>query len=346
MLIVSLIFNFLFYAFQKGGPALCAETNLKDRAPFRIGVAINTEKLKYEEKYWQKGVAQFNSFTPEKILKPRFVHPKKDHFDFWEPDHLMEFCRSRSIRLHGHALVWHEALPEWMEEFRGSAAEWDTVLKVHIKTIVNHCKHTIKSWDVVNEAFNDDGTLRQSLWLKNIGESYIEKAFRYAAEADPEAVLFYNDYSLEREGPKLRAVLAMVAALRAKGVKVDGIGMQMHINLFFPEIAAINSAAQRIQAAGLQVHYSELDVNLAGEATFMVGRKKLIARQEQRYREIVEGYMKLDHKYRFGITLWGVSDNDSWLSDEHVRARPLLYDNRYRIKPAYCGFVAGLGAGK
>jgi endo-1,4-beta-xylanase len=336
------LFLFLLTAFFSGGEPPCPEVSLRKSTSFPIGVAVNTTKLRDEERYWTTAMAQFNSFTPEKILKPQFIHPRKDEFNFFEPDHLMAFCREQKMRLHGHALVWHEAVPAWMEEFRGDAAAWDELLRNHVQTIVSHCKGTIRSWDVVNEAFDDQGGLRRNIWLKNIGESYIEKAYLYAAQADPTALLFYNDYSLERNGAKLDAVLKFFAALKQKGVSIHGIGMQMHVSLTFPAIADINAAALRIEKEGLLVHYSELDVNLAGEGTFMVGRKKLEAEQRDRYREIVRGYLQLKPASRFGITLWGVSDNDSWLTDQRVRSRPLLFSNRYRIKPAFCGFAEAL----
>jgi endo-1,4-beta-xylanase len=322
---------------------VCSQTELWKRADFPVGVAVNTSKLRNEEKYWKAAVTHFNSFTPEKILKPQYLHPEKDRFDFFECDRLMDFCEARKIRLHGHTLVWHKALPGWMEGFKGSAQEWEMMLREHVQTIVKHCSGKIKSWDVVNEAFNEDGTLRKNIWLTNVGEQYVEKAFQFAREADSTVLFFYNDYSLEKNGQKLRAVLAFLDALRAKGIRVDGIGLQMHVTLQQPRIEEINEAAKIISEHGYLVHYSELDVALnAGESPFS-SRKKKYTKQEQRMKEIVAGYTKLKPEMRFGITLWGVSDNDSWLSDESERARPLLLDRDYEMKPAFCGFLEGLG---
>lgn len=320
----------------------CKETVIKDAAAFPVGIAVNTDKLKYEEKYWLTALRHFNSFTPEKILKPQYIHPRKDKFDFWEPDHLIDFCKEQKIRLHGHALIWHESNPEWLHRYEGTTAEWDSLLKRHVQTIVRHCSHYIRSWDVVNEAFLDDGSLRDNIWKHKIGDSYFEKAYLYAREADPEALLFYNDYSLEQNGTKLERVLSYINSLREKGVKIDGIGMQMHVHLYKPSIKEINSAAKKIAESGLLVHYSEVDVSRAGESTFLVSAKKLREQQRLRYKEIVQGYMSLPEEKRFGITLWGVSDNDTWLGEDHVRAKPLLFDTRYRPKPAFCGFLEGL----
>jgi endo-1,4-beta-xylanase len=328
--------------FLSFSPTPCNEEKLFQKAPFPIGTAINTDKLRNEENYWTKAIGQFNSFTPEKILKPAFIHPQRNSYNFREPDHLMGFCRQNNIRLHGHALIWHKALPLWMENFKGDASEWELMLKEHVQTVINHCKVYIKSWDVVNEAFNDDGSLRRNIWLKNIGPSYIEKAFKFAMQADTSALLFYNDYSLEHNGVKLDAVLRFFNEIKKKGISVHGIGMQMHVGLKHPRVSLINEAAQKIQQDGFIVHYSELDITLIGEHPLFMSGKKLLALQEARYKEIVKGYMRLNREKQFGITLWGVSDNDSWLTDDHLRARPLLFDLRYRPKPALCGFLEGL----
>ncbi|MCE3258775.1 MAG: Endo,4-beta-xylanase [Bacteroidetes bacterium] len=339
-LIVLLLFSFLVSFTAKENP-FCSETRLFEKAAFPVGVAINTNKLKNDEKYRNIALAQFNSFTPEKLLKAQVIHPKKDEFNFWEVDHLMEYTKHYNIRLHGHTLIWHKALPEWIEKFKGDQGDWEALMKTHIQTVIRHCKGSVRSWDVVNEAFNEDGTLRNNIWLKNIGESYIQKAFQYAREADSSALLFYNDYTLEKNGLKLNAVLEFLGYLKSKGIKIDGIGMQMHINLNYPSIEEINGAAKKIQDNGYLVHYSELDISLS-DHTFFTARKKILEQQRTRMKEIVKGFMKLDPKKRFGITLWGVSDNDSWLIEDSYRARPLLYNERYNIKPAYCGFLEGL----
>jgi endo-1,4-beta-xylanase len=318
----------------------CEDITLREKSPFPVGTAINVDKLKYEERYWTTAIAHFNSFTPEKVLKPEFIHPRPDKFDFNEVDRLMEFCAQRNIRLHGHTLIWYKALPHWMESFKGDAAACEQMMKTHIQTVIGHCRSGVKSWDVVNEAFNDDGTLRKNVWLKKIGDSYIEKAFRFAAEADPGAQLFYNDYGLEHNGAKLQAVLKFMRSLRDKGVKVDGIGSQMHVSLLDPGIDEINDAAKAVVNAGFMLHYSELDVTLGGNG--MMSGKKLREQQRVRMKDIVSGYIALPQHARFGITLWGVSDNDSWLSEVHFRANPLLFDKRYRRKPAFCGFIEGL----
>lgn len=335
------ILSLLIFSFSIQDEPQCNTAKLRDRSPFPVGVAINTEKLKDEENYWKIVPVQFNSITPERIMKPMYLHPKKGVYDFAETDHLIDFCRQFQIRLHGHTLIWHKSLPTWIENFKGDPKEWEDLMKDHIQTIIRHCKGYIKSWDVVNEAFNDDGTLRKNIWLKNIGDSYIEKAYRYAREADTSALLFYNDYSLERYGSKFTAVLNYFKSLKAKGIKVDGIGLQMHVTLDYPYISDIDQTAINLQEEGFMVHYSELDIRLNEHGLFS-SKKHLLELQQQRMQVIVKGFMKLKPQYRFGITFWGVSDNDSWLTEKSMRARPLLYDARYKIKPMYCGFIEAL----
>ncbi|MBA3666058.1 MAG: endo-1,4-beta-xylanase [Bacteroidetes bacterium] len=337
------LFALLLFAFSfKPGEPPCEEIRLRDKALFPVGAAVNTDKLKNEENYWKIVPVQFNSLTPERIMKPAYLHPQKDKYNFFETDHLMDFCKQFKIRLHGHTLIWHKSLPEWMETFKGNKTEWEALMKEHIQTIIHHCKGTIKSWDVVNEAFNDDGTLRKNIWLKNIGESYIEKAFLYASEADSTAKFFYNDYSLEKHGEKFGAVIAFLKGLKAKGIKVDGVGMQMHVALDYPVITDIDAAAMHLQEEGFLVHYSEVDISIRAGQSIFAKRSNLLALQKQRIKAITSGFMKLKQAYRFGITFWGVSDNDSWLTEESLRAMPLLYDASYKIKPMYCGFVEAL----
>lgn len=325
-----------------GSEPLCDKVKLFEKADFPVGVAIDFPKLIRDEKYRNLVITEFNSITAEQSMKASFIHPGKDLYDFSEADYLMKFCEKYDKRLHGHTLVWYRGNPKWMEKFRGDRQAWELMLKDHIQVIMHHCKGHVQSWDVLNEAFNDDGSLRENIWLKNIGEEYIEKCFAYAAEADPNAILFYNDFDLECRPGKLAAVLKYLGALKAKGVKIDGIGMQMHVNINFPYITDINMAAMEVEAHGFLVHYSEFDISLVKTGKLWMMDKHLLKQQGSRIKEIVAGYRKLSKSSRFGITMWGLSDADSWLSEKNDRDRPLLFDSRYRVKPAYCGFLEGL----
>ncbi|MDQ3046828.1 MAG: endo-1,4-beta-xylanase [Bacteroidota bacterium] len=321
---------------------MCDKVVLYEKADFPVGVAVDIQKLKSEEHYRSLVISQFNRITPEKSMKASFIHPQKERFDFSETDYLIDFCQKNNKRLHGHTLVWDKENPRWMERFSGDKNDWEKLLKDHIQTIVYHCKGKIKSWDVLNEAFNDDGSLRENIWLKNIGESYIEKCFTYAAEADPQATFFYNDFDLESRPEKLDAVLKHFSALKSKGVRIDGIGMQMHISINSPYISDIDQAAMKLESNGFQVHYSEFDITLVRTGKLWMRGKHLLKIQGNRMKEIVAGYRKLNLKYRFGITMWGVSDADSWLTDKNGNDKPVLFNSRYQVKPAYCGFLEGL----
>jgi endo-1,4-beta-xylanase len=320
----------------------CEQVNLCEKADIPVGVAVNFQKLITEKAYRKLIISQFNSITPEKSMKASYIHPSKDVYDFSETDYLMQFCKQYNKRLHGHTLIWYKENPKWMEKFSGSKHAWEIMLKDHIQTIINHCKSEVRSWDVLNEAFDEDGSLRQNVWLENIGEEYIEKCFRYAAEADPTALFFYNDFDLESRPEKLDAVLKFLGKLKDKGVKIDGIGMQMHININSPYISDINRAAAKVEEQGFLVHYSEFDISLVKTGKLWTMNKHLLKIQGKSIKEIVAGYRKVKHDKRFGITMWGLSDADSWLTEKNGNDKPLLFDSWYRKKPAYCGFLAGL----
>jgi len=191
------VLRFLFILFLifmcEGLPAdlpPCQLKNLCRLYSFPLGMALDTEKLKFNESYWKLALSEFNSFTPERILKPSFIQPQPDKYNFTEIDELMRFCKERHIRLHGHTLIWHRDIPLWMQRRKGSPADILSMMQQHIKTVVEHCEGKIAAWDVVNEAFNDDGSYRENLWLNKIGPAYLAEAFKTAAAADASALLF------------------------------------------------------------------------------------------------------------------------------------------------------------
>ncbi|MES2287079.1 MAG: endo-1,4-beta-xylanase [Bacteroidota bacterium] len=320
----------------------CEKIQLFEKADFPVGVAINFPKLLNEERYRNLIISQFNSITAEKSMKATVIHPQKNVYNFSETDYLINFCQQYNKRLHGHTLVWDKEIPRWMEKFKGDKNAWELMLKDHIQTIVQHCNKNVKSWDVLNEAFNENGSLKENLWLKNIGEGYIEKCYTYAAEADPAAILFYNDFDLESKPEKLDAVLKFFSKLKTKGVKIDGIGMQMHINIIAPYLSDINLATMKIEDQGFLIHYSEFDISLVKTGKLWMLSRHLLTLQGQRMKGIVAGYRKLDTRNRFGITMWGLCDDDSWLAAKNGNDRPLLFNSWYKVKPAYCGFLEAL----
>ncbi|MGA2572348.1 MAG: endo-1,4-beta-xylanase, partial [Terracidiphilus sp.] len=241
-----------------------APTSLKDsfKGDFVIGAAINDAQISGRDARGDAIVeAQFNSISPEDVLKWERVHPQPDKYDFDLPDKYVAFGQEYRMFVVGHCLIWHEQTPDWVfHDSKGNLLSRDALLKRmkdHISTVVGRYKGRIQSWDVVNEALNDDGTLRESLWYKIIGPDYIEKAFQYAHEADPQAQLTYNDYSLENEA-KLKGAIALIKKLKAEGIPVASVGIQGHINMTWPTMEQEDAAISAVGALGVKVAITEL----------------------------------------------------------------------------------------
>ncbi|MDQ3191810.1 MAG: endo-1,4-beta-xylanase [Bacteroidota bacterium] len=319
----------------------CNESSLHQLAgSFNVGVAVEYNKLLNNEKYRQVVISQFNSITPENALKHSYIQPLENAFFWNEADLLVDFCQKQNKAFHGHTLIWHKELPDWMENYNGN---WNGMFRNHIITVVSRYKGKIKAWDVVNEAFEDDGTLRKTIWQKNIGDHYIALAFQYAHEADSEALLFYNDFDLESKPRKMEAVLKMVKDFKAMGIPIHGIGLQMHVSHEYPTNRLIQNSLNCFCETGLKIHISELDVVVNSKEGADNPTFHLMKEQKKRVKTIVEAYNKLPLENKYGISLWGVSDADTWVRKEFNRNDwPLLYDEEYNIKPAYCGFIEGL----
>ncbi|MDN5201110.1 endo-1,4-beta-xylanase [Fulvivirgaceae bacterium BMA10] len=310
---------------------------------FPIGVAVDVPKLRYDNQYRDIVHNQFNSLTPENILKFENIHPAEAQYEWAEMDHLIEFAQSGNKRVHGHTLIWHKQLPVWLLNHKGNKEDWLVLMRDHIFKIMTRYKGKVQSWDVVNEAFNEDGTLRHSIWNQKIGPGYIEQAFLFAHQADKDALLFYNDFNLALNANKRKAVLKLITTLKSKNVPIHGIGMQMHVFDGFPSQTEINTAAIEFQKLGLKIHFSELDISLNPLANKQAPTNKMLGNQKRKIKMIVLNYQQLGISSKFGITVWGVSDIDSWIPANFNRMDwPLLYDDEYQTKPMYCGFKEGL----
>ena len=325
-------------------PCNLQDKRLFDCVNFYCGSVVDLNRVRANPDYEKIVKTQFNSVTAENIMKPAFLHPNENTYNWTEADQLADFCKANFKRLHGHTLIWHQQLPQWMLNFQGSKTDWDNMMKEHIFQIVNHFKGKVTSWDVVNEAFNDDGTLRNSIWKKNIGDSYIAKAFQYAHEADPDAKLFYNDYSVVINPIKRKAILNFLNNLRAKGIPVDGVGIQMHIFNGFPENAEISSSMDDIWRNDYLIHISELDISMNPLSQQMQeAPQNELTRQAEKYLYIFNAYGRIPYKYKFGITIWGIGDSDSWIRYFYNRDDyPLLFDDDYLPKPAFCKLISDL----
>jgi endo-1,4-beta-xylanase len=334
---------------------------LKSLTPpgLRIGVALNQAQSDGRDAAAQAiALRHFNSTSPENLLKWESVHPEPDRYDFGPADRYVELGKSHGMFVVGHVLLWHQQTPAWV--FAGEAgkkADRDTLLsrlRSHVAAVVGRYRGRIGGWDVVNEALEEDGTLRRTPWLEAIGEDYLAKAFEFAHESDPAAELYYNDYNLWKPA-KRDAAVRLVQGLKAKGLRVDGIGEQGHWGLEDPPLAAIDAALAAFRASGTRPLVTELDVDVLPRDPEMWGAnltKKARIRaatnvypdglpaavQEQLARRYADVFA-LVLKHDVGrVTFWGVTDATSWLHNFPIPGRvnyPLLWDRDGREKPAF-----------
>ncbi len=301
----------------------------------------------------------FNCVVAENCMKPEVLAPAEGIFDFRVADKFVNYAHQLGLKVNGHCLVWHSQAPDWWFT-NGYAASpvskevlKDRLIK-HIKTVVGHFKGQVFGWDVVNEAIEDDGSFRKSKYYNLLGEEFIEIAFRAAHEADPDAELYYNDYSMSGE-KKREAVCRLVKNLKAKGLRIDGVGMQSHNGLDYPNLAEYEKSIDAFAACGVKVLITELDINVLPNPEGFGGAD--IAQNfelQQKYNPYVNGLpadkqkeldkrwldlFKIYYKHRAQIgriTLWGVCDDNSWLNGWPIKGRtnyPLLFDRQYQAKP-------------
>lgn len=335
---ISIALLTILFSCSKSTESNCNDDgSLYNSSSYPIGVALNYDEFKYNSKNANITQKQFNSITAENTFKADLLHPDIDTYNWLEADELATYCKLNDKRLHGHTLIWHQQLPDWILNFQGNKAEWENIFKLHIQTIVGHFKGQVESWDVVNEAFNEDGTLRNSIWRQKLGNDYIQRAFEYAHEADPDALLFYNDYNLESNPTKRNNVLSYLNNLKFNDVTIDGIGIQMHINIDSPESSQIAKTFEDFSKYDYLIHVSELDIAINPSNKDIELNKQLLDRQALKYAEVAELYNQIPSDFQYGITIWGVSDKDSWIPIQFKRKDyPLLFDDDYEPKTCYC----------
>jgi endo-1,4-beta-xylanase len=321
------------------------EHSLRDAAQaagMLIGTAVRPSHLS-ETPYTSMLAREFNMLEPEDALKWEVVHPERQTFDFSQADQAVDFAARHGMKVRGHTLVWHRQNPTWLTEEKYTSSELARILEQHIKTVVGHYRGKIFAWDVINEAFDEShpGALRSTIWLDQPGiglagnsYSYIERCFRWAHEADPQALLFYNEAEAETVNPKSDAIYAMVRDFRQRGVPIDGVGFQMHIANLHTDVASISDNIQRFTALGVQVHITELDVALPIDARGNA-RPDDLQRQADIYRQIANAC--LAHPGCTAIQTWGFTDKYSWIGShsKQTQGAALLFDQNYQPKPAY-----------
>lgn len=323
---------------------------LHELAEFPVGVAVPAGPWPHSllESPERQAVVNrhFDSLTAENNMKMKYLQPERGHFTFAHADALVDYAARHGMRMHGHALVWHRQAPAWLDELEGTAAEFAAVLDAHVGTVAGHFRGRVQSWDVVNEAFHDDvpAGYRSTVWYQRLGPGYIERAFRRAREVAPEADLYYNDYDIADAGDKLDRILEMVDDFLERDVPIDGIGFQMHIDTEAPGRERMQEAFERTVARGLKVRISELDVSVNIDDRYAEFNEELAGLQRRRYRQVADTYLDtVPPGLRGGITVWGITDADSWIPGFRDRPDwPLLFDADYRPKPAFYGMAAGL----
>jgi len=348
-----------------------AQTTLKDafKNDFLIGAALNEAEFAGRNTNTVAIVkAQFNSISPENALKWESIHPRQFGFNFGPADAYVAFGQKNGMFIVGHTLVWHNQTPKWVfQSDQGSRTverkrrpvDRDILLQRmsnHIFTVVGRYKGIIGGWDVVNEALNDDGALRQSEWEKIIGPDYIIKAYQFAHEADPKAELYYNDYSLENEA-KRNGAIALVRKLQAAGIPIAGVGLQGHYKMDWPTNNQVDETITALSKLGVKVMITELDLDMLPPATksqaaevsmnfalraelnpYTNGLPAAVQQQlNQRYADLFAMFVK--HRDVVSrVTFWGVTDGDSWQNNWPIKGRtayPLLFNRDGRPKPAF-----------
>lgn len=293
-----------------------------------VGTAVFPEGLQ-DEVYAGVLAREFNGLTPENAMKWEAIHPQPNQWNFDPADRLVDFAAKNQMRVHGHVLVWHQQLPDYVKAL--SANDLRRAMREHIQEVVGHYKGKVQSWDVVNEALDDKEGLRKTLFLEKLGDGYLAEAFRAAHKADPNARLFYNDYGCDGIGPKSDRLFHLLLQLRADRVPIHGVGLQMHVTARdCPKTEDIAANVRRLAGLGLSVRISEMDVRIRDLPGTLPERLEV---QAQTYRRVLT--VCLREKRFEGITFWGFTDKYSWIHKHFGEDNPLLLDSQYQPKPAY-----------
>jgi endo-1,4-beta-xylanase len=326
---------------------------------FSIGTALSATQIEGKEPGTLELVKQqFNAVTAENVMKWEIIEPVEGQFNFAAADAMIEYAEANNINVIGHVLLWHEQTPAWVfQDAKGQPASKELVLsrlKNHINAVMGRYKGRIQGWDAVNEALNEDGTLRQSNWYKALGQDYIATVFELAHQADPKAQLYYNDFNLFK--PEKRAgVLKLVAALKAKNAPIYGIGEQGHYSLDYPKLQEVEDSIVAFKNTGLKVMITELDIsvlpfpdpdNVGADISLNMklkqefnpyadGLPKAASDQlTQKYLQFFELFLRHSDSIE-RVTLWGVNDNQTWRNNWPMKGRtdyPLLFDRKNQPK--------------
>ncbi|MBK6825627.1 MAG: endo-1,4-beta-xylanase [Chitinophagaceae bacterium] len=329
---------------------------LKDafKKDFLIGTALNTAQIQGKDSAAARLIQQqFNAVTPENIMKAEIIHPQWNVYNFELADQIAALGKKQGMKVNGHTLIWHSQLPAYARNIR-DIDSFHTFFTNHISTVAGRYEGKIASWDVVNEALNEDGTMRKSIFLDKLGPDFVTDAFRLAQKAAPTTELYYNDYNNEQPA-KREGCLQLIRKIKEAGVRIDGVGIQGHWHIGKIPLKAIEESILAYSALGLKVMFTELDIevlprNFSGADVsqrmdnnptlnpYVNGLPDSVQQQLAKdYEDLFRLFLK--HKDKITrVTFWGVNDGQSWLNGWPVRGRtnhPLLFDRQYRPKPAY-----------
>lgn len=326
---------------------------------FLIGVAVDTRLPAGQDPAAEAIVKeQFNQVVAENCMKGEVNHPEVNRFDFTDGDKLVDWAQKNGKTVIGHCLVWHSQPPKWMfTDANGKPVSREVLIGRmynHIMTVVTHYKGKIKGWDVVNEAFEDDGSYRKSPYYNIIGPEFIELAFQFAHEADPNVELYYNDYSTSKPG-KREAICKLVRSLKSKGLRIDAVGMQSHNGFNYPDYAEYEKSIETFAAEGVKVMLSELDMNMLPnpegfggaeisqnfelQAKYNPYTKGLDKKGQKLFNQRYLDLFKIIERHKdiiSRVTFWGVNDGHTWLNDWPIKGRtnyPTLIDRNNQLKP-------------
>lgn len=323
---------------------------------FMIGTAVNSSQiLEKDEKAKTLLAKEYNSITPENIMKCEIIHPQWDKYDFELADKFVDLARKNNMFSVGHTLIWHSQLSPFVNSIK-SPDSMKVFMQNHIQTIAGRYEGKINAWDVVNEALEEDGTMRKTVFRELLGDDYVIEAFRLAQKASPTSELYYNDYNIEQPAKRAGAI-SLIKKIQAAGVRIDGVGIQGHWSIKELPLKDIEQSIIDYGTLGLKVMFTELDITVLPNPWDLKGAdvnqnfpgspymnpypnglpdsvQTVLANQ---YESLFKLFIK--HKEKISrVSFWGISDANSWLNGWPIKNRtnyPLLFDRNYQPKPAY-----------
>jgi endo-1,4-beta-xylanase len=330
---------------ENPAPPVVVPKTLKDKALFGIGAAVTVAHLQ-EPDFAAAFKGDFSQLTAEYEMKMKYIWTSVDGYFFDKADYLVNYGIQDTIKVHGHALVWYQSFPDWFTKAHYDSTNFENNVKKYISTVVGRYKGKIISWDVANEIFASDGSLRvDSNVYKKFKDpiAFYGRCFQYARDADPNVKLFYNDYDQIVNSAKRTSIKKLVQRFKKEGYPIDGIGEQFHQSVWV-NTTTVSIGLADLASTGLLIHFSELDlkVNQTKSTTYVFTDDEQ-QKQAEMYKSIVQMYETLPQAQKFAITTWGVTDKYTWLTTAWAsKEYPLLFNSTYIKKKAYSGFFAGL----